>query len=563
MKTFLNAAFCLAGLAGGAQAGNFVSPGEDAPPTTPKFGVREIILRGKQPEGNPHDTLVQVTFTPPSGKAKTVYAFCAGPSLWRARVYASEVGSWKWVSKCATAAELNGETGTFRVVNSKLRGRLLPHPHNPRYWMTENGRWFLNLNDTAYFLLSLKDQTGKAISQEDFEAYVRDAVAHGITSFRATRSGDPGGNHLEGGEAYTETMFQDESCTLFRGAYFNFTDIRLRWLLDHYPDVYVQMILLPLGTRWGQDETFWTQMSTVQKERLLRHMVARYAAYPQVYWLVENDAHYDEKHPNNNALAREVGAYLREHDPWQHPISTGPARRLEFPFADEKWASYIHLENGYELDATLTEKYWKFGKPIFLGEDYYEQDRPERDPVHMDYFQRRLFWSWTLSGGMANYGGRWWVLQPYNSTGERPTPSVWDKNITFSKPLNGLKNVRFIRDYFAPRNIELPFFEPDSKLAVALDGATEKTNIKVMRRGRAEFLIYHPNAAADGREAQVSEKTARLRLDLREAKGRFAVGWYRAADGTAQKGQAIAGGRQVELTAPWPGADVVVRLLKQ
>ncbi|HEX5447431.1 MAG TPA: hypothetical protein VFW87_26690, partial [Pirellulales bacterium] len=72
-----------------------------------------------------------------------------------------------------------------------------------------------------------------------------------------------------------------------------------------------------------------------------------------------------------------------------------------------------------------------------------------------------------------------------------------------------------------------------------------------------------PNAAADGREAKPqSERKARVLLDLREADGPFAVEWYRAHDGIAQQGEQVAGGTEVELVAPWPGHDVVLRLIK-
>ena len=32
-----------------------------------------------------------------------------------------------------------------------------------------------------------------------------------------------------------------------------------------------------------------------------------YAAFPQIFWLIVNDAHYGPEYPNNNAFAREVG----------------------------------------------------------------------------------------------------------------------------------------------------------------------------------------------------------------------------------------------------------------
>ena len=84
-----------------------------------------------------------------------------------------------------------------------------------------------------------------------------------------------------------------------------------------------------------------------------------------------------------------------------------------------------------------------------------------------------------------------------------------------------------------------------------------------MRRGQEEFLIFHPNAAADGQESKVdASRQASLRLDLRGSSGRFAVEWYRAEDGAVHDGGTVEGGEQRDLTSPWTGSDVVLRLLK-
>ena len=53
---------------------------------------------------------------------------------------------------------------------------------------------------------------------------------------------------------------------------------------------------------YGRDDRFWTVLSPPQRERLLRNLVARYAAFPQIFWLMTNDAHYGDKFPNSNAL---------------------------------------------------------------------------------------------------------------------------------------------------------------------------------------------------------------------------------------------------------------------
>jgi hypothetical protein len=576
--------FILAGALAGApasQAGHFTSGGQAAA----KFGVHEIVLTGSSLVPNPFDTLVKIRFTPPSGviNAKTVWAFYDGESTWRARVYSSETGAWTWSSTCETDAGLHGKSGTFRCEPSKLRGRLLIHPKNPRQWMTDNGRWFLNLNDTAYFLLCAHDGDGNLIPEEDVRAYVRDARSRGITSFRSFIANGPK-SFIGPGSSDRQRwndLFSDPEMTRPDLYHLRVADHRLRWLLDGEPDAYMQFILFPLGKPWRTDESVWTKMTVQQRERIMRYLIARFAAYPQIFWLIVNDAYFGPEtirprqgdvktasrvltFPNSCAMVREVGTFFKNNDPWQHPLSAGPARTVAFHFDNEEWASYVHLEDDYDLPATRYEQYHRLAKPVFLGEDRYEQDHPKtRDPRDMRYFQRRLFWVWLFSGGSTNYGGRWWVLHPYSQTGRRPALSAHHKDFTYTKPLTGLDSVMVIRDYFETRRIELSDFVPDHALATDLDGAPATRTPKLMRRGWEEFLVYHPNAAADQRDAKVDpNRTARMRIDLREAAGSFTVEWYRARDGLVHRGGSVEGGRVIEMAAPWSGHDVVLRLSK-
>ena len=543
-----------------------------------KYGVHEIVLSGDGTAGNPFDTIATVMFSPPSGKANgtTVHAFYDGDNTWRARIYVSETGPWTWTSHSDTDEGLNGKTGTFQARDSKLRGRLLAHPKNPRQWMTEDGRWFLNLNDTAYFLLSAHTASGEPVKEDDMKAYVRDAVAHGITSVRCFSMSGPGGFADDGPQRWRDSVFADDAFTRLQLPHFRVADERLRWLLNEYPHLYVQFILFPRGSLYGIDEQIWKNFTPEQKKRVMRHMLARYAAYPQLFWLVANDAHYSPKHPNNNAFVREVGEYFRRHDPWRHPLSTGHARRIEYFFGGEDWSSYIHLEDNFDLGAAQYAKYHQWAKPVFLGEDRYEQDHPDgRDPKNMRYFQRRMFWSWLLSGGSANYGGRWWVVHPYTQTGTRATAKPRavvgggeEAKLApvemYTQQLVGLDSVMVIKDYFNTRMMELSDFEPDHAL-VNDPGVIEPARApKLMRRGYDEFLIYHPNAAADDRTARTDEsRTPDLALDLSAARGTFTVEWFRASDGFTQSGGLLEGGNLKHLHSPWRGEDCIVRLLRR
>lgn len=543
------------------RAANFTTGTDSAA----KYGVHEVVLNGGGLVANPFDTVATVTFVPASGEknAKTVQAFFDGDNIWRARVYVSEAGEWTWTSACPSDKRLDSQSGRFAARDSKLRGRLLPHPKNPRQWITEDGRGFLNLNDTAYFLLCAQDGNGDAVSDEDAQQYVREDVERGITSIRCFLASRRGG-FTESSEQWRAWHFADDTLDRLRLDNLRCADRRLRMLLDNYPDIAVQLIMFPLEA-YARDDRFWTALTGAQRERLLRHLVARFAAYPQLFWLITNDAHYGPKFPNSNGMVREIGAYLQQHDPWQHPRSTGHARRLPFFFGGEDWATYIHIEHAHDLGAAEFSKYHGLAKPVFLGEDRYEQDHgPRLDPLHMCYWQRRLFWAWLLSGGSANYGGRWWAVQPYGETGTRTSTYHKRQDVTFRTALTGLDSVRCIRDYFAQRTIDLGEFEPDHALAEDADGRKAAGAPRLMRRGRDEFLIYHPHATADEQAAQPNRSgTVRLRVDLRAAAGTFAVEWYRAEDGRAQAGDDVPAGDWRALNAPWVGADVVLRLWKR
>lgn len=547
-----------------AHAANFTSGMQAAT----KFGVHEIVLKGDGSVTNPFDTIVTVRFAPPTGAshAKTVWAFYDGDNTWRARVYSSEVGEWKWTSSCQSDPGLDGKSGTFRCDPSQLRGRLLPHPKNPHHWMTENGRWFLNLNDTAYLWTSAFDSSGNPVPTQDARDYARDDEEHGITSLRSFL--------MIGRAGFTETSrnltsqwrdnyFADGSMTLLKLDTFRTTDQRLQLLLNDHPGMYIQLVVFPMGCRYATDQAVWQTFSAEQKERMMRNIIARYAAFPQVFWLVVNDVHYGPKFPLNYAFAREVGEYFRKHDPWQHPRSTGHARTVEFAFPDEDWVTYIHLEHNHDLSAVNAAKYAAHRKPVFLGEDRYEQDHGTRlDPSNMAYWQRRLFWSWLMAGGSANYGGRWWVVHPYNQTGSRPSARPTKRDLPLNTALTGLDSVRPIRDFFEKRKIELSDFEPNDALVKGAEDAVGIRAPKLAHRGQQEYLIYHPHAAEDAQHARPRETaTAAMSVDLRDATGKFAVEWYRAADGVSKVGESITGGDWRSLVAPWKGHDCVVRLL--
>jgi hypothetical protein len=321
---------------------------------------------------------------------------------------------------------------------------------------------------------------------------------------------------------------------------------------------------------YGGEETgqHWARLPPSMRTHTMRYMIARWLAFPHVFWLILNDMHSDRRIPMNQAFVREVGNFFAGNNPWRHLISTGPNRHAGFPFTtdeDMKWYRYIDIEDSIAVGADQIARFQFDRAPlhVWMGEDYYEQDHGHYKDPH--YFFRWLFWSWLLAGGSANYCGRWGPIDPYSTTGRRDHPwkGIDRKTDYIDEPLVGLDSVPYILAYLKDRKLDLAPFRANDDRASDRDGRTGRMRPKLMERGHEEFLVYHPNTATDGHSAVVDGRnTARLRIDLRDAPGPFQIEWFRALDGLAQEAVAVEGGAVVELTAPWQGHDVVVRLVK-
>ncbi|MEN6456924.1 MAG: DUF5060 domain-containing protein [Prolixibacteraceae bacterium] len=563
--------------------------------TARKFGVHEVVLRGSRLKANPFDTDCQVVFVAPSGRRRRINAFYDGGKTWRARVYVDEEGAWTWESFCDEDSRLGGIKGNFRAIDSDLRGMLHKAPGNPKQWKTDNGQWFLNISDTGYHLFNKNETLWKA--------YIEDLSKLGVTSVRAGSLG---------GVAWDEESPINQS---FRDAYpdcnafttdnnpwmeenlykinlerFRTSDERMIWMLNNYPDIYIQLILFGIRT-WGKDDTGeqWNAIPQEVRNSTMKYMVARWSAFPQIFYLIVNDLHCSDKFPDNQSFIREVGRYFAANDPWEHLISAGPNRFQKFPFTDEEdleWVSYIHIEDLFALDAREAELYETCPLHVFLGEDWYEHTRLDRSRdylYHPEYFYRWLFWSWTLSGGSANYGGRWARIHPYFSTGsllyteplgglekesrntqtsrnEAPASKTFVR-AKYNTQLKGLNSVKYITDFFSDRRIDLSEFIPDPGMVSDKNTREEGKYLKLMRKGDKEFIIYDPNALSGGNNTLIDiDKTVRFCLDFGDINKKYSVNWYCPLNGNTVNGGQIECNGRVSFEAPWQGVDVILYL---
>jgi len=116
-----------------------------------------------------------------SGLSVTVNAFYDGSNTWHARCYINETGNWSWKSVSSRDFGLDSKSGFFSAVDSDLRGKLKKHPENNSALATENGKWFLNIGDTPYYLFQKE--------RVYWKEFIRDSWNKGITLVRASMIG--------------------------------------------------------------------------------------------------------------------------------------------------------------------------------------------------------------------------------------------------------------------------------------------------------------------------------------------------------------------------------------
>ena len=261
-----------------------------------KFGVYEVILTGDGSVSNPYDTNCTVTFNPQSGNSKTVNAFYDGGNTWRARVYVSELGNWSWTS-VSSDTSLNANGGDFVAADLGLKGMLKANSRNPRLWMTDNNETFINIADTAYTLFSSVNTKSEMLlgspgsdnytTESEFLNFVREDIALGITSLRALMFGRIMGDVNIPWEDYFEGKVNKNKPNLPN---FQHTDNRMKTLLNKYPNMYIQLILFPGGYLGGSGCSYWaSNMNLEQRTRLMKYMIARFAAFPNKFWSGSND----------------------------------------------------------------------------------------------------------------------------------------------------------------------------------------------------------------------------------------------------------------------------------
>ena len=283
---------------------------------------------------------------------------------------------------------------------------------------------------------------------------------------------------------------------------FQRTDRKLKLLLNDYPSMYIQ-VLLVTEPNWNNKDTEWLTINATLRTQLWQNMIARWAAFPNVFWSVSNDLGdvssptvdpwWNKSYNNNVALANEIGCYWMGgstctpqtgNDPWRtsRPMSMGHLRWRVDSSISKPWHTYItsytnadisaqEMDGSMNLPLAYKQKYAATPKPVYNTEDMYEAGSQEPGTdyklvVHANYFFRKLFWSYLLSGGGATYGSETtWSMEYVYDGGTYIRPPTPIPSVTQTvEELVGLNSIGSVDLILHQARIDLARFIPSDRL---------------------------------------------------------------------------------------------------
>jgi hypothetical protein len=360
-----------------------------------QWGLFELALNGPC-EGNPYcDVALTASFRSESGR-KLVTGFYDGDGVYRLRFMPETTGTWTYTTK-SNAAELDGISGTLDVGPAK-DGDHGPVRADGLQFRYADGTRYINLGTTAYVWNlqgdEMEERTLQTLAKAPFtkirmcvfpkhyrynqnepELYPFALVNKGTSTWPATIA--------ESGWKF--------DCDRIEPAYFRHLEKRIADLAKI--GVEADLIVLHPYDRWG-----FSEMSAEQDDRYLRYLVARLAAFPNVWWSMANE--YDFMDKKTQADWDRMIGVVADTDPHGHLLSVHNGF-APYDYSDKR---ITHVSIQRSNTERCLEWRAEFNKPVSVDECQYEGDVAEswgnitgQELVH-------CFWKGVVNGGSVTHG---------------------------------------------------------------------------------------------------------------------------------------------------------------
>ena len=369
---------------------------------------------------------LDVLVTSPSGEDWRVPAFWSGQNQWRVRFTPPSPGTYSYITICSDREnpDLHGIEGSIRARSHRGKNPLLRHGfigvmEDKRHLQHADGTPFFWLGDTWW--MGLCKRLGWP---EDFKLLTADRVRKGFTVVQIIAGLYPDMNPFNERGANEAGFPWEREYSRINPAYFDAADMRIGWL------VHSGLVPCIVGC-WGY---FLQWMGVEKMKRHWRYLLSRWGSYP-VVWCMAGEAvmpfYLSENREEEREMQRrgwtEITRYVREIDPFHHPITIHPTSVGRDQVEDPSLLDIDMLQTGHDDKSAviyhpraISESMSREPRmPVLVGEVAYEGIFEAcRQEV-----QRYMFWSAMLSGTAGHtYGanGLWQVNRADKPYGPSP-----------------------------------------------------------------------------------------------------------------------------------------------
>lgn len=363
----------------------------------------ELSFTNNNWSGNKWDLEFKGNFTSPSDQQLTQWGFYAGQiggnDTWKIYFMPDEIGTWTFETQ-STDPDLDGKTGSFNCIESRLEGQLLQNGN--RWKMKDGGPDFPNIFSSRLVVEGsaqprwlFRSEPASATTIIDYLDTVKNEVGVRLTGdFSAIAIRKTGWAASFPDEAFPYVYGQEGDD--FNLIFWN----RLNEKLDMARDRGIGFYLMVYSDDEMRPNLFGVTPQSTKEIRLFRYIIARLACYPIILW----DSGIDIGEYRSNSWIDWFADWFLANDPWQHPVSsrTGGGSGGKFP------TNATYYSEGGRGDGTndipsrsdLLAIFNDRSVPTVLTDHY----RPFISRGNWDNDSiRRLLWRCLLTGGIGSY----------------------------------------------------------------------------------------------------------------------------------------------------------------
>jgi Domain of unknown function (DUF5060)/Protein of unknown function (DUF4038)/Domain of unknown function (DUF5605) len=398
-----------------------------------QWGVSELTLHGPS-GGNPFvDVELSATFTRGQRKIR-VGGFYDGDGMYRVRFMPEAPGEWTYTT-ASNRPELDGKTGTLTVTRPSAGNHGPVRVHNTFHFGYADGTPYFPVGTTCYAWThqgdKLEEETLATLKAAGFNK-LRMCVFPKWYAFNRT---EPPRYPFVG------TPPNKWDFHRFNPEFFRHLETRVGQLRDLGIEADVILFHPYDKGHWGFD-----RMPAAADDRYLRYVVARLAAYRNVWWSLANE--FDFMKEKTDADWERFLVIVSEADPYHHLLSIHNGTRL-FNHTDPR-ITHASIQNGSAVAdfgrAVLYRDVYR--KPVVSDEVKYEGDFEQRWGNLSAEEMVHRFWQGAIAGTYVGHGETYrhpddlvWWSKGGTLRGRSPERIAFLRKVLEDGPRDGLEPI--------------------------------------------------------------------------------------------------------------------------